>query len=50
MSNAWYDDLPEEHEQLYEESVRKIKNAVEKSFALAIAFLSTRATHSDSRL
>ncbi len=33
MGNAWYDDLPEEQEQLYDESVRRIKSAVEKSMS-----------------
>ena len=33
MSDAWYDDLPEDMEKLYEESVRRIKSAVEKSMS-----------------
>jgi hypothetical protein len=33
MSNAWYDDLPKEEEELYNESVRRIKSAVEKSMS-----------------
>lgn len=33
MSNAWYDDLPKEEEALYDESVRRIKSAVEKSMS-----------------
>ena len=33
MSNAWYDDLPKEQEQLYDESVRRIKSAVEKDMS-----------------
>ncbi len=33
MSNAWYDDLPKEQGQLYDESVRRIKSAVEKSMS-----------------
>ena len=33
MGNAWYDDLPKEQEKLYDESVRRIKSAVEKSMS-----------------
>ncbi len=33
MSNAWYDDLPKEQEQMYDESVRRIKSAVEKEMS-----------------
>jgi predicted transposase YdaD len=33
MSNAWYDDLPEEQGKLYDESVRRIKSAVEKNMS-----------------
>ncbi len=33
MSKAWYDDLPEKQGQMYDESVRRIKNAVEKSMS-----------------
>ncbi len=33
MSNAWYNDLPQEQEEMYNESVRRIKSAVEKSMS-----------------
>ena len=47
MGNAWYDDLPEEQEKLYEESVRKIKSAVEKSmsFEQATSLLEVEDDH-----
>jgi len=44
MTNAWYDDLPEDGDKFYEESINRIKKGVEQdlTFEQAVSLLDVK--------